>query len=83
MNPCEVRKNPCGTHVLIWRQDGRFQAGDTGKIELFGYATRQKSSLSNPWQTSTADYWQRPFITTVIVCIVCNQDFCNNTFTFC
>lgn len=60
MNPCEVRKNPCGTHVLIWRQYGRFQAGDTGKIELFGYATQQKSLQSNPWQTSTVDYWQRP-----------------------
>ena len=60
MNPCEVRKNPFGTHVLIWRRGGRFQADDSRKIEFFGYATRQNSLQSNPWQTSKADYWQCP-----------------------
>jgi len=60
MNPCEVRKNPFGTHVLIWRRGGRFQADDSRKIELFGYATRQDSLQSNPRQTSKADYWQGP-----------------------
>ncbi|MEC8820048.1 MAG: hypothetical protein VYA08_04090 [Pseudomonadota bacterium] len=44
MNPCEVRKNPFGTHVLIWSRGGRFQADDSRKIELFGYATQQRSA---------------------------------------